>query len=212
MTKIETKLKKKNFSDLPSFASDIRQLLKDPKSLPPVESWHPERVGEIEIVINSSGEWLYQGTKMERLSVVQLLSTILRKEDDEYFLVSPAEKLKLHVEDVPFAVVMMDVEGDGHEQSLHFSTQVGDCFTLSPEHALRLSYNQKGEPSPYVHVRNGMEAKLNRSVYYELVDKLIELDVNVPESQVVTQAKAEVASKDNLPAMGVWSAGKFFIF
>lgn len=209
-----TELKRKNFSDLPAFASDIRKLLKDPKSLPPVESWKPEREGEIEILINSSGEWLYQGTKMERLSVVQLLSTILRKEGDNYFLVSPAEKLKLQVEDVPFVVVMMDVEGEGLEQSLHFSTQVGDCFTLSPEHALRISYNQKGEPSPYLHVRAGLEAKLNRTVYYELVDKLIELDESVPEDKLIkpTGNQRVSSQEDNLPAMGLWSAGRFFVF
>jgi hypothetical protein len=209
-----TELKKKNFSDLPSFASDIRELLKDPKALPPVESWHPEREGEIDILINSVGEWLYQGNKMERLSVVQLLSTILRREGDEYYLVSPAEKLKISVEDVPFSVVMMDVEGEGINQSLHFSTQVGDCFTLSQEHALRLSYNQKGEPSPYVHVRNDMEAKLSRSVYYELVDKLVELDGSVPEAQIVSPLKIrdEFLSSADLPTVGVWSAGKFFIF
>jgi hypothetical protein len=209
-----TELKRKNFSDLPAFASDIRKLLKDPKSLPPVESWHPEREGEIDILINSSGEWLYQGSKMERLSVVQLLSTILKKEGDDYFLVSPAEKLKLQVEDVPFLVVMMDVEGEGVEQTLNFSTQVGDCFTLSPEHRLRVSYNEKGEPSPYLYVRNGMEAKLNRSVYYELVDKLVELDGSVPLEVQVKQSeiREESVQEDDLPAMGVWSAGKFFIF
>ncbi len=209
-----TELKRKNFSDLPAFASDIRKLLKDPKSLPPVESWTPEREGEIDILINASGEWLYQGSKMERLSVVQLLSTILRKEGEQYFLVSPAEKLKLEVEDVPFVAVMMDVEGDGFDQSLHFSTQVGDCFTLSEEHALSVSYNDKGEPSPYVHVRGGMKAKLNRSVYYELVDLLIQVDDKIPLDKIIRPSGGLKSSegKDNLPAMGVWSAGKFFIF
>tara|TARA_R110002072_G_scaffold133803_4_gene274334 strand:+ start:14576 stop:15208 length:633 start_codon:yes stop_codon:yes gene_type:complete len=209
-----TELKKKNFSDLPAFASDIRKLLKGPKLLPPVESWRPERVGDIEILITSSGEWLYQGSKMERLSVVQLLATILRKDGDEYYLVSPAEKLKLEVEDVPFLVVMMDVEGVGAEQSLHFSTQVGDCFTLSPEHALRVSYNEKGEPSPYVHVRAGLDARLSRSVYYELADKLIELDDSVAEEQLIKPVNQEQKGfcKSDLPTMGVWSAGKFFIF
>ena len=157
---------------------------------------------------------MYQGAKMERLSVVQLLSTILRKEGDEYFLVSPAEKLKLQVDDVPFSVVMMDVEGEGVEQSLHFSTQVGDCFTLSPEHALRVSYNEKGEPSPYVHVRSGLEAKLSRTVYYELIDKLLELDESIEREKVVKQFKspAGVFIENDLPAVGVWSAGKFFVF
>lgn len=209
-----TELKRKNFSDLPAFTSDIRKLLKDPKALPPVESWKPEREADIDILIKASGEWLYQGNKMERLSVVQLLSTILRKEDDDYFLVSPAEKLKLQVEDVPFVVVMMDVENEGAAQSLHFSTQVGDCFTLSSEHRLRVSFNEKGEPSPYLHVRAGLEAKLNRSVYYELVDKLIELDDSVPEDRRIKRLEClEIsAEEENLPTMGVWSAGKFFIF
>ena len=209
-----TELKRKNFSDLPAFTSEIRKLLKDPKSLPPVESWKPEREGEIDILIKASGEWLYQGSKMERLSVIQLLSTLLRKEGDDYFLVSPAEKLKLHVEDVPFIVLMMDIEGEGIDQSVHFSTQVGDCFTLSQEHALRLSYNEKDEPAPYIHVRNGMEAKLNRSVYYEFVDHLIELEDSVPKDKQIKQSGHSVSSikQDGLPAMGVWSAGKFFIF
>tara|TARA_R110001592_G_scaffold341474_2_gene630572 strand:+ start:5193 stop:5825 length:633 start_codon:yes stop_codon:yes gene_type:complete len=209
-----TELKRKNFSDLPAFTSEIRKLLKDPKSLPPVESWKPEREGEIDILIKASGEWLYQGSKMERLSVIQLLSTLLRKEGDDYFLVSPAEKLKLHVEDVPFIVLMMDIEGEGIDQSVHFSTQVGDCFTLSQEHALRLSYNEKDEPAPYIHVRNGMEAKLNRSVYYEFVDHLIELEDSVPKDKQIKQSGHSVSSikQDGLPAMGVWSAGRFFIF
>lgn len=204
-------LKKKNIADLPAFASEIRDLLKNPKSLPPVEKWNPEREGEIEIYINASGEWFYQGNKMERLSVVQLLSTIMKKEGDNYFLVSSVEKLKLEVEEVPFVVVMMDVEGEGQSQSLHFSTQVGDCFTLSPEHDLRVSYNEKGEPSPYVHVRAGLEAKLNRSVYYELAEKMEVQTNSIPEALVVKPNKPD-SQEPNLPVMGVWSAGKFFVF
>ncbi|MFT6029102.1 MAG: hypothetical protein ACI8O8_000836, partial [Oleiphilaceae bacterium] len=94
------------------------------------------------------------------------------------------------------------------------STQVGDCFTLSPEHLLRVCYNQKGEPSPYVYVRAGLEAKLNRSVYYELANKLVELNDSVPEEKRILQSGHQIslAEPDNLPAMGVWSAGKFFIF
>lgn len=197
-----TDLKKKNVSDLPAFASDIRALLKDPKSLPPIETWRPERIGEIDIQIRSSGEWFYQGNKMERHSVVQLLSTILLKEDGAYYLVSPSEKLKLDVEDVPFVIEMMDIEGEGEQQCLHFSTQMGDCFTLSPEHTLRVSYNEKGEPRPYVHVRNGLEARLSRSVYYELAEKIM-----LPDAQ-----ENNTLGEDDLPAMGVWSAGKFFTF
>lgn len=200
--------KKKNVVDLPLFAEDIRRLLKDPKSLPPIDSWTPTREGEIDIVIAASGEWFYQGVKMERLAVVQLLSSILKREGDEYYLVSPAEKLKIRVEDVPFSVVMMDVEGEGKEQNIHFSTQTGDCFTLSEAHPFRLDQKKNGEASPYLLVRAGMEAKMNRSVYYEFVDLLQELDGSVPN-----YARVKVAGTikdEELPEMGVWSSGKFF--
>lgn len=206
-------LKKKNFSDLPAFAAQIRELLNNPKSLPPIDTWQPEREADIDITIKATGEWLYQGNKMERLSVVQLLSTILKKEGDQYFLVSPAEKLRLEVEEVPFVVVMMDVEGEGEAQSVHFSTQVGDCFTLSDEHPLRVVYNNRQEPAPYVHVRSGLEAKLNRSVYYELVDKLQELDSTIPADHRLRsgQLTQSLDEKSAMPEMGLWSKGKFHI-
>ena len=205
--------KKKKLPDLPAFAAEIRKLLDEQAELPPVESWQPEREGEIDIVINRQGEWLYQGEPMVRHSVVQLLSSILRKDDDDYFLVTPHEKLKITVEDVPFIVQMMDVENEpesaaGKKQRIHFSTQVGDCFTLSPEHALTVCYNEREEPAPYVHVRAGMYARLNRSVYYELVDHLAERDASLPEDQVIRSEERKPAASE----LGLWSGGKFFVF
>lgn len=200
--------KKKKLPDLPAFAAEIRSLLKNPASLPPVESWQPERSGEIDILINANGEWFYQGEPMARQSVVQLLSSILRKEGVDYYLVSPAEKLRINVEDVPFVVQMMDVEGVGEQQLLHFSTQVGDCFTLNDQHRLRVAYNDRDEPAPYIHVRGGMEAKLSRTVYYELVDYLQEWNSAIPCEQVVRYREPQ----EDRSQLGVWSAGKFFIF
>jgi hypothetical protein len=204
---------KKKRPDLPAFAAEIRQLLEQQAELPPVDSWYPEREGEIDILINRNGEWLYQGEPMVRQSVVQLLSSILRKDGEDYFLVTPHEKLKICVEDVPFLVQLMDVEHEAGSESniarkIHFSTQVGDCFTLSPEHAFKLVYNDRDEPAPYVHVRGGMYARLNRSVYYELVELLDACDASIPEDSIVS------ASSDHraLDAPGVWSAGKFHIF
>lgn len=203
--------KNKRLPDLPAFAAQIRELLKDQVALPPVESWQPERQGEIDIVINRNGEWLYQGEPMARHAVVQLLSSILRKDEDDYFLVTPHEKLKITVEDVPFVVQMMDVEtveSSKRQQKIHFSTQIGDCFTLSPDHALKVVYNDRNEPAPYVHVRAGMYARLNRSVYYQLVDLLEEPDATVPEHQIVDPKEAQGTGEK----LGVWSNGRFFIF
>lgn len=205
--------KKKKLPDLPAFAAEIRQLLDQQAELPPVESWKPERQGEIDIVINRNGEWLYQGELMSRHAVVQLLSSILRKDGEDYFLVTPQEKLKITVEDVPFIVQMMDVENTAEsasvkQQLIHFSTQIGDCFTLSPEHPLKVVYNDRDEPAPYVLVRAGMYARLSRSVYYQLVDLLEELDISLPEEQVVYPEKQGEEGQ----LMGVWSGGRFFVF
>jgi hypothetical protein len=177
--------------DLPSIATQIRELVGEEDALPPVQSWNPERVGEIDIKIDINGDWYYQGDKMERQAVVRLLSRILRKDDNEYFLVTPYEKMKISVDDVPFVVVMMDKEGEGQEQKIHFSTQQGDYFTLSEDHPLNVVYSERNEPSPYVKVRDDLMAKLNRPVYYELAD-------------IVVEAESE--------ALGVWSDGKFFGF
>ncbi len=179
------------FKPLPNMAEEIRALIGDGESLPPVDKWHPERVGEIDIRIASDGHWYYQGEEMTRESVVRLFSTILRKDDDGYCLVTPAEKMRIQVDDAPFVVRLMDVEGQGESQAVHLSTNVGDSFTLSAEHPLRVYTNEKGDPKPYATVRRNLEALLSRSVYYELVE------LAVPRSE----------DSENY---GVWSAGEFF--
>jgi len=155
---------------LPDFTTDIRSLLGDSDQLPPVQEWHPSVVGDIDIRIAKDGGWFYRGEVMSRVDVVKLLSSILRKDDEEFFLVTPTEKMRIQVEDAPFVVNMMDVDGSGESQKLHFSTQLGDCFTLSPVHPLRVIYNEKQEPSPYLLVRDRLEARVSRQVYYEMAD------------------------------------------
>ncbi len=198
--------KKTTLPDLPAFASDIRNLLKDQAELPPVEAWQPERSGQIDIHINTQGEWLYQGEIMARKSVVQLLSRIMRKDGSDYYLVTPHEKLKISVEDVPFVVVMMDIERTaGDHQDIHFSTDLGDCFTLSAEHPLLFRFDDKGDPTPYVLVRHNLYARLARSVYYELMDHLVEFDDALSGEQV------HKTSEHPQGEFGIWSAGTFFL-
>ena len=156
--------------DLPNLATEIKALIREGKKLPPVNDWHPERAGEIDIRIAKDGVWYYQGDKMERQSIVTLLSGILRKDGNDYFLVTPSEKMKVKVDDAPFVINMMDVEGEGGSQSIHFSTNVGDAFTLSSKHFLEVQYNEKGEPAPYVLVRDKLYGLISRKVYYELAE------------------------------------------
>ncbi len=175
---------------LPNLASEIRELVDSSPGSPPVDSWSPEREGEIDIRIGRDGTWYYQGEPMARESVVQLFSSILRKDDDDYFLVTPVEKMRITVDDVPFVVRMMDVEGVGKEQRLHMSTNVGDHFTVGADHPLRIEKNDRGEPVPYVIVRRNLEALLLRPVYYELAE--------LAEQSPVTGQ------------IGVWSQKQFF--
>ncbi|XOV81773.1 MAG: DUF1285 domain-containing protein [bacterium] len=140
------------------------------KKLPPVELWQPERSGRIDIVINDQGEWLHEGSRIRRQPLVDLFATILRREGDDYYLVTPAEKLAIEVSDVPFIATDLDVRGSGQQTDLLFTTNVGDYVMAGPEHALTMRAER-----PYLHVRNGLEARLSRSVYYRLVDKGVEV-------------------------------------
>ena len=190
---VDEKKSKRHFSNqqFPDFTSDIRKLIGDSDQLPPVQEWHPSVVGDIDIRIAKDGGWFYRGEVMSRVDVVKLLSSILRKDDKEFFLVTPTEKMRVQVEDAPFVVNMMDVEGMGESQKLHFSTQLGDCFTLSPAHPLRVIYNEKQEPSPYLLVRDRLEARVSRQIYYEMA-----------ELCVLQEGKRE--------HYGLWSDGGFY--
>lgn len=178
---------------LPDFAAEIRVLVGEGKKLPPVNDWHPEREGEIDIRIAKDGVWFYQGEAMARQSIVKLFSGILRKDDQDYFLVTPVEKMKIVVDDAPFVVCMMDVEGKGEAQKIYFSTNVGDAFLLSSAHSLTVDYNLKNEPSPYVRVRDKLSALLSRQVYYELAELVV-----------------DTSDEEGVEKFGVWSDGVFF--
>ena len=137
------------------------------RGLPPVHLWHPAHCGEIDIRIARDGTWFHDGTPIGRAPLVRLFSTVLRRDPDGFHLVTPAEKLLIRVEDAPFLAVRVDRVGD----VLSFLTNVGDEVEAGPEHALRVVIDpETGEPAPYLHVRAGLEARLTRPVFYDLVD------------------------------------------
>lgn len=141
------------------------------KGLPPVHRWNPDFTGDIDMHIARDGSWYYQGSRIERQGLVGLFSTILRKEGDRYYLVTPAEKVGITVADVPFVAVDVEAEGEGRAQMLIFDTNVGDRLVAGPENPIRVERDPAtGEPSPYVHVRAGLEARIDRKSFYRLVD------------------------------------------
>ena len=139
--------------------------------LPPLDSWQPSIHRDLELRISRDGAWHYLGSPIERQSLVRLLSRVLIKEGDEFFLVSPTEKLRIEVEDVPFLAVELERLGHGETQRLIFRTNVDDVIVAGKEHPLHVDEDPvTGEPAPYIKVREGLWALVSRSVYYELAE------------------------------------------
>lgn len=163
------------------------------RGLPPVHKWDPPFCGDLDMRIARDGTWFYQGTPIGRKELVRLFSTILRKDDDKYFLVTPVEKVGITVEDAPFVAVDFEASGSGAEQALTFHTNVGDTATAGPDAPIRVTRDPKtGEPSPYVMIRAGLEALIDRKSFYRLVE-------------LGAHAQHEGASW-----FGLWSGGQFF--
>jgi len=143
------------------------------KGLPPVHLWHPEHCGEIDIVIRTDGVWMHEGSPIGRKELVRLFSTVLRKDPDGYHLVTPVEKLKITVEDLPLRAVAMRREGD----ALVFTTDVGDEVRASEADPIVVETDPTtGEPAPRIHVRRDLWARIARSVFYEMVEMAQEVD------------------------------------
>lgn len=162
--------------------------------LPPVESWHPPLSGDMPLLIRRDGQWLHEGAVIEREALVRLFACILKREGDEYFLVTPVEKWRIQVEDVPFQVTSLEVLAQGTpEQALVFTTNTGDKIVASADSPLRvISDSDSGEPSPYLRIRRNLEGKLTRAVFYQLA------------------ALAKPGGMANEKRLGVISRGVFF--
>lgn len=160
--------------------------------LPPVHLWNPDFCGDLDMEIRRDGTWFYEGTPIGRKPLVRLFSTILKLEGGKYFLVTPVEKVGIRVVDAPFVAVDIETAGDGADQQISFTTNVGDTVIASDDHAIRVERDAAGEPSPYVHIRAGLEALIDRKSFYRLVD--------LGTSHTV----------DGADMFGVWSGGTFF--
>ena len=149
------------------FAQINQHLTGEEKSVPPVEQWDPEYCGELDLHIKANGEWWYQGTPIKRLRLVKLFASVLKKVDDEYFLVTPVEKIKITVEDAPFLITRWEWQDDIAHSTMLLATNLGDEFALSSKHPMRV--DEQG--SVYVTVRRNLEAKVHRNAYYQLIEE-----------------------------------------
>ncbi len=155
------------------------RLEKNGQALPPVHLWTPPFCGDINIRIARNGSWYHEGTQIHRQPLIRLLSTLLKREGDEYFLVTPTEKVRIQVEDVPFLAVAADEKTDSQPHRLLFRTLTDDVVPLDTEHPLRVVTDIiSGEPRPYIMVRGNMEARIHRPVFYNLVEQGREMLIN----------------------------------
>lgn len=141
------------------------------RGLPPVHLWNPPFCGDLDMRIARDGTWFYLGTPIGRFELVKLFSSILKREGNDYFLVTPVEKVGITVDDAPFVAVDFEPAGTGRDQILTFTTHVGDSAVAGPDHPIRVERDaETGEPSPYVLIRSTLEALIDRKSFYRLVE------------------------------------------
>ena len=141
------------------------------RGLPPVERWNPPFCGDIDMRIAGDGTWFYLKTPIGRLPLVKLFASVLKREGDKYFLVTPVEKIGIQVDDAPFMAVELVVEEGVAGRALNFRTNVDDWVRCGPDHALRFEPEaQTGGLKPYLHVRRDLWAKVSRALFFDLVE------------------------------------------
>ena len=180
--------------DLAQVARDVGGKGSGKRKLPPIHLWNPDLCEGVDMRISRDGTWYYMGSPIGRKPMVRLFSSIMRREDDDnYYVVTPVEKVRVVVDDAPFVAVYVDVEGEGKAQRLTFRTNVDDQVSAGRDHPIRVEIDpETDEPSPYVHVRDRLDALIGRSVFYELVELSVECVI------------------EGKPVYGVWSDGEFF--
>lgn len=158
------------------------------RGLPPVHLWNPPDCGDIDMRIGTDGTWHYLGSPIGRMPLVKLFASILRKDGDRYVLVTPVERVGIRVDDAPFVAVEMREEAGG----LSFRTNVEDWTSAGPDHPIRFETGASDGLKPYVHVRAGLWARVNRALFYDLMAMGVEREVK------------------GIPMFGIASAGAFF--
>jgi hypothetical protein len=160
---------------------------------PPIEKWNPPFCGDLDMRIAIDGTWFYLGTPIGRPALVRLFSSVLKREGDRYFLVTPVEKVGIRVDDAPFIAVELEIENQGPKQSLIFRTNVEDVIRCDKQHRLRFEPEEGTNGiKPYLFVRRDLWAKVTRALFFDLV------------------AIGEVREQNGKRMFGVMSSGEFF--
>jgi len=152
----------------------------------------PIDCGHFDMRIGRDGTWYYRGSAIQRKPLVTLFSSVLKRDENgQFWLETPVERGRIDVDDAPFVAVALDISGSGESQMLTFHTNLDETVTAGRDHPIRVETDaETGEPSPYIHTRDGLDALIARSVYYQLADLAV--------------------SRQDDDVLGVWSSGIFF--
>lgn len=172
---------------------DVLQSLEQRKKAP-TELWDPPYCGELPIRIDEEGNWYYQDSRIQRIELVRLFASVLARENDDYYLITPAEKVKITVEDAPFLIVGWDYISNTDPTVMQLTTNIGDRLPLSSDHPLLLQDNY-----PYVDMGQGLFAKVHRNVYYQWLES-VATESGDSAKQLIIQSAGQAFVVGELPA------------
>ncbi|MFT4650177.1 MAG: hypothetical protein ACI8XX_002604 [Polaribacter sp.] len=156
------------------------------------KNWQPGQVGEIDIHIKADGQWLHEGRPFQRLVLVKLFASVLRREGDTHYLVTPGEKLAIRVDDAPFVATTMELMDNTEHQALVFTTTLGESIIADEQHPIRVEIDPVTRlPRPYIHFRNGLDALISRSAFFDLANTAQEVQHNGDTHLIVHSMGAE---------------------
>jgi hypothetical protein len=160
---------------------NLEQLSKQLNQYPPVEQWDPPLCGDIDIEIKKDGVWWYMGSPINRMPLIKLFASVLSWRDNDFFLITPVEKIRIKVAQTPFIVTQWRLSEP--EELIIFTTNVGDEFVLSPQHPLQ--HDHAAQEAPYLTVHRGLQASLHRNVYYQLAEMAQQQNLNGTEHWMI---------------------------
>lgn len=172
----------KNFMQITQYLKDGQQSHK--RSIPPLDQWHPTHCGKMNLVIKSNGEWWHEGQLIKRQALVDLFSSVLWKEQGKFYLKTPVEQIEIQVEDEPLFINQVDVVEIGQQNYIQLTTTHQDIVIVDEEHPIFMR-EYAGELRPYVHVRFGINALIQRAAFLHLVE-LGELSENAQGETILS--------------------------
>ena len=183
----------KNLSNISQYLKNAQSSHK--RSIPPLDQWHPKHCGAMDLKVKANGEWWHEGQLIKRQAMIELFATVLWKEEDKFYLKTPVEQIEIEVEDEPLFVNQVDQVEIAGKIYLQLTTTTHDVVIVDEDHPIFMRAFQ-GELRPYVHVRFGINALIQRAAFFHLVE------MGELRDDAEGQAKLSLQSGDLLLQLG----------